>query len=128
MSTSYFDSRLAVYEVGDGIWVTSRPLILSSQRLGVEIKVPEGFETDFASVPRIFWSIFPPFGLYTRAAVVHDYLYRNTSFKRGTCDKVFREAMQILKVPAWKKETMYVMVVFFGQGTWDNYRRKQNED
>ena len=39
------------------------------------IEVPQGFETDFASVPRFFWRVVPPWGRYSPAAVVHDYLY-----------------------------------------------------
>lgn len=39
------------------------------------IRVPAGFVTDFASIPRAFWVVFPPTGKYGKAAVVHDYLY-----------------------------------------------------
>lgn len=37
------------------------------------IQIPDGFQTDLASVPRIFWSVLPPDGTYERAAVVHDW-------------------------------------------------------
>jgi hypothetical protein len=37
--------------------------------------VPAGFKSDLASTPSWLWSIYPPFGRYTYAAVVHDYLY-----------------------------------------------------
>lgn len=36
--------------------------------------VPQGFVTDLASVPRVFWSLLPPQGGYEAAAVLHDYL------------------------------------------------------
>lgn len=39
------------------------------------IRVPAGFVTDFASIPRAFWVVLPPTGKYGKAAVVHDYLY-----------------------------------------------------
>src|SRR5262245_55189884 len=39
------------------------------------VTVPVGFVTDFASIPRIFWSALPPDGRYTYPAIVHDYLY-----------------------------------------------------
>jgi hypothetical protein len=39
------------------------------------IKVPVGFVTDFASIPRAFWSILPPIDNYAKAAVIHDWLY-----------------------------------------------------
>ena len=44
------------------------------QHVGIVV-VPAGFATDFASVPRAFWRLLPPFGEYMLAAVVHDYLY-----------------------------------------------------
>jgi hypothetical protein len=44
---------------------------------GVTIVVPKGFETDGASVPRIIWSLFPAWGTYSRAAVIHDWLCYN---------------------------------------------------
>lgn len=40
------------------------------------IRVPKGFITDFASVPRILHSVLPKTGKYGKAAVLHDYLYR----------------------------------------------------
>lgn len=42
---------------------------------GVVIDVPTSFVTDQASIPREFWSILSPAGRYSRAAVVHGYLY-----------------------------------------------------
>lgn len=42
---------------------------------GSTILIPTGYVTDFASVPVLLWSFFPPIGKYNRAALVHDYLY-----------------------------------------------------
>lgn len=39
------------------------------------IEVAAGFETDFASVPRLLWVAFPKWGTYGNVAVVHDWLY-----------------------------------------------------
>lgn len=38
------------------------------------VTVPKGFITDGASVPRLFWALIPPWGVYGQAAVVHDWL------------------------------------------------------
>ena len=35
-------------------------------------KVPVGFTSDGATVPRILWALFPPVGRYFLAAVLHD--------------------------------------------------------
>ncbi len=46
------------------------------------IYVQAGFVTDFASIPRGLWNLFPPTGHYGKAAVVHDWLYRCTEVAR----------------------------------------------
>ncbi|MFK7942349.1 MAG: DUF1353 domain-containing protein [Paracoccaceae bacterium] len=61
--------------------------------------VPEGAETDFASVPRIFWGIAPPFGRYAKAAVLHDDMCRDPrGLSRRQVDDMFYDAMLVLKV------------------------------
>lgn len=52
------------------------------------IAVPADTETDGASVPRAFWSIFDPFGEYFGAAVIHDFLYSpaNLEYSRAESD------------------------------------------
>jgi hypothetical protein len=37
------------------------------------ITIPPDFPTDLASVPRLFWALLPPNGVYENAAVVHDW-------------------------------------------------------
>jgi hypothetical protein len=86
---------------------------------GSMIRVPAGFETDFASVPRFFWRILPPWGRYGKAAVVHDYLYGSHACTRERADEIFLEAMTVLGVPAWKRNVMYRAVRWFGQAAWD---------
>ena len=49
-----------------GIWIWLRE---------ERIEVAEGFETDFASVPRLLWVVLPKWGKYGNAAMVHDWLY-----------------------------------------------------
>lgn len=41
----------------------------------IGICIPEGYTTNGADIPRIFWSIYPPFKpKYLKAIVLHDYL------------------------------------------------------
>ncbi|KYM50763.1 hypothetical protein A2U11_08325 [Fusobacterium necrophorum subsp. funduliforme] len=88
---------------------------------GYIIKVPKGFITDLASVPRAFWSIFPPAGKYTPAAIVHDYLYsefNTTGINRTLADKVFLFIMKELGVGFLKRNVMYKAVRSFGKTSW----------
>lgn len=86
------------------------------------IIVPKGFITDFASVPRGLWNIFPPFGEWAAAAVIHDYLYKTKGldgrYTRKQADKIFKEAMEVLEVPKWKRELMHKAVNVFGKNGW----------
>lgn len=88
---------------------------------GYIIKVPKGFITDLASVPRAFWSIFPPFGSYTSAAVVHDFLYseyNTTGINRTLADKIFLFVMEELGVGYLRRKAMYRAVRSFGELSW----------
>lgn len=82
------------------------------------IIVKKGYETDLASVPRILWSVFPPNGHYAKAAIVHDYLYSNAIGTKAKADKIFYEAMGVLRIPKWKRKIMYLAVSLFGKGSY----------
>lgn len=73
------------------------------------VTVPAGYLTDGASVPRVFWSMLPPWGAYGQAAVVHDLLCEYLSIvdhgilkriTRKRCDDILDEAMGVLGVPS----------------------------
>jgi len=87
-----------------------------------KICAPKGFKTDFASVPRIFWRIFPPWGVYSPAAVIHDYLYRYGSVSRKAADDIFLEIMTTLKVPYWKRYSMYWAVRSCGAPSYKGFK------
>lgn len=82
------------------------------------VRVKPGFITDLASTPRLFWNLVPPFGRYTAAAVVHDYLYQAHEGSRKQADQVFLAAMRELNVLPIKARTMYRAVRFFGRGPY----------
>lgn len=75
--------------------------------------VPKGFKTDLASVPRIFWALIPPFGRYSQAAVVHDYLYR-VEHDRKEADEIFYDLMIKYETWKWKARVMFWGVRMFG--------------
>ena len=58
----------------------------------ITIKIPAGFVTDFASVPRALqWYAPPKHPDYRIAAIVHDYLYRFGVVDRFVADAIFRD-------------------------------------
>lgn len=89
-----------------------KPLHYKSDLLGKVIVVPTGFESDGASVPQFLWGIYPPFGKYLEAAVVHDWYCVLGHKDESPIDsvmaaKVFREAMAVCGVPMWRRNKMY---------------------
>jgi len=71
--------------------------------------VPAGFRSDLASVPRLFWRLFPPFGKYSLAAIAHDYCYARLRDRmhRADADALFLEAMEERGVPKRERYPMY---------------------
>jgi len=79
------------------------------------ITIKEGFVTDFASIPRVFWNIVSPYDKHAKAAVIHDYLYKTRELPRRICDEIFLEAMEVLGVSWWKRNLMYYIVRVLGK-------------
>jgi hypothetical protein len=102
------------------------------------ILVPAGFVTDFASIPWGLWNLFPPLGPWARPAIVHDFLYatsgtgvwaaagnpplrhitRQADYTRAEADGIFREALQVVGVPGWRRTAMYRAVRLGGGSGW----------
>lgn len=95
---------------------------------GYELLIPEGYETDFATVPQIFWSMFPAHGLASMPSVVHDFMYDYRVYEdtlgeklaRKYADICFLEHMKKIKVPKWQRYTYFYVVRLFGRGHWIN--------
>ncbi|MBD3611114.1 MAG: DUF1353 domain-containing protein [Hydrogenovibrio crunogenus] len=75
--------------------------------------VPAGFISDGATVPRIFWPIFPPIGRYLKATLVHDY-YLQQGIDRKTCDQHFKTCLVALNISPWRVNALYVAVRAYG--------------
>jgi hypothetical protein len=61
-------------------------------------RVPEGFNTDFASIPWPFRLWFPPDGPWAKAAVVHDFLCNNPYISNIAKDSIFYESLRVLRI------------------------------
>ena len=120
---SQFTENLIVSPLPDGKrWVLRRPLpyYVGEQDSDELITVPTGFVTDFASIPRMFWTILPKWGKYGNAAVVHDFLYctQPEQYSRKRADEIFLEAMLVLDVGKCTAKAMYKAVRAFGGPGW----------
>ncbi len=119
-------SKYASDKLQKDYWVVTRGFVYHHGEVGSNriTYVPEGYLTDIASVPRIFWSLVPPDGGYGQAAVLHDYLCEYLQYwvageirhiTRKETDDVLMEAMIALGVPSWKRSMIYRAVCVYRQ-------------
>jgi hypothetical protein len=122
---SRFTDALVVSPLADGkTWVLVRSFGYEVGALGsgdvVECRI--GFMTDFASIPRPFWTILPKWGKYGNAAVIHDWLYWSQDRSRHEADRIIFEAMGVLNVSDWQRYAIYWAVWLFGGMAWARNR------
>lgn len=84
------------------------------------LTVPAGFQTDLASIPRLFRGFIPSAGPYQRAAVLHDYVYatRPEGWTRKEADQLFLDAMEAAGVNWITRHTMHAAVRAGGWKGW----------
>ncbi|MFM8551566.1 MAG: DUF1353 domain-containing protein [Nitrospiraceae bacterium] len=122
---SRFTDALIVSPMADGkTWVLVRHFgyEVGAEGSGDVIEVPIGFQTDFASVPRLFWIFLPKWGTYGNASVIHDWLYWDQTRPKAEADTIFLEAMGVLNVNPITKWLMYQAVHLLGFIAW--YRNR----
>lgn len=99
---------------GRSTWRLQTDLAYLSELYGM-IVVEAGFETDFASVPRVPIAYWLTGGTADASAVIHDYLVRRhyplCKISWRAAADVFREAMKHEGVPAWRRWLMYQAVM-----------------
>ena len=119
-----FDNALRLQDIRPGWFRLLEPLRFSMttwRGVSILVEVPAGYETNLASVPRLLWPIFPPFGVYNRAAVIHDYLL-DQGGHRFLADAIFRECMAILGVPWYRRVAMFYAVRMYS--IWVTWRKR----
>lgn len=101
------------------------------------VAIPKGFVTDFASIPRGLWNIFPPAaGKHSKPAVVHDEMYKTGSVRvdgrldprpitRGEADAIFLEAMEVAGVNWLSRQIIYAGVRAGGWRAWSQHRKAE---
>lgn len=100
-------------------WLLVNDVVYRPGDAAVAITVPRGFVTDFASIPRAFWAAdLSPNGRYSKAAIVHDYLYWTQACSREQADNLLDIAMQESNVGYLQRNTIYWGVRAGGDGAW----------
>lgn len=80
----------------------------------IDLDIPAGTLTDFASVPRVAWPLVFPLDRHVSVgALVHDALYV-AAFPRASADGMLRLVMEYYGAPWWKQWRVYYAVRLFG--------------
>jgi Protein of unknown function (DUF1353) len=109
-----FEGRVVVEELAAGggtRWRLTEPLTYVGRE--ERFVVDAGFTTDFASVPQVFTWLIPRYGRYTKAAILHDYLWgecRQHRFRWADADGILRRVMRELDVPFLRRWLMWTAV------------------
>lgn len=133
-SFTRFDNRLLIeysinasIQLNDDYWLLRQEFTyyigsLDSNRY---VRVPAGFLSDGASVPKLFRPLVSRMGQHSQAAVLHDYLIETHTISvidpvtgavskeeidRKEADDIFFESLHVLNVPAWKRFLIQVAV------------------
>jgi hypothetical protein len=105
---SRFETELDLTYLDGRTWRVLQTFNYSSVVLARVVVIAAGFLTDFASIPRGLWAIWPPTGPYGKAAVVHDWLYRTPGVAtRADADRTLLEAMEVLQVGWLTRQVIY---------------------
>lgn len=101
--THGFRSELSVTWISKRRWRLNEPLVYTDKH-GRTWTVPEGYETDFASIPRWFRWLVARDAELAMAATLHDWLIEWRKAPYRLCDWLFFEAARsydVRPVRAW---------------------------
>jgi hypothetical protein len=108
-------------------FVVTRPYPYIIGSTNTALVIPAGFVTDFASIPAGLRAILERQGPYSRAALLHDYLYWAQGCTRRQSDNLLMIAMQETNVPWAERQAVYRGVRLGGLSAWkSNGRERQS--
>ncbi len=128
ITASSLPAPVITYLVQERTWRLEAPY--TCQHEVNRITVPDQFEFDLASVPRLFWWLIAPFELSIAAPLLHDFLYHyggelpdgsvipSRSYSREEADLLFRDMMEQEGVSPWRRAAAYRAVRWLGSGAW----------
>lgn len=119
------------------LWEIMNPILVLLTN-GDYVTIPRGFVTDFASVPKIFWSVVSSIGKFNLAAIIHDYIYTEqpkafAAISQMKYDRKFADDEFLAWMHYCSPDTrirnyiMYYAVRIFGQKRWNYYAKNKSK-
>lgn len=108
----FIKGDITVKQTGPEMWELLEPVVyIGREGPDRPFIIPAGFSTDFASVPAVFVWLIPRYGVYTKAAVLHDFLCCDgAEVNRADADGIFRRALRELGVSLIRRWMMWAAV------------------
>jgi len=105
-------NKLTISPSGNYNYKVVQDYVFDSPILGQTFTIPEGFITDGASIPRVFWGVFggPFCPKNLEASVQHDFLIR-MGVDGSQRDLQFYSTLVDNNTDKWKARLMYIGVV-----------------
>lgn len=109
-----------VDDVVDAQWELLVPFTYQSDVAKQTFTAPQGFVTNFCSVPHIPFAAEFFCDRARRAGVIHDWLYEGQvpGITREMADEVLREMCLLCGLPHWTAESFYLGVRAGGAAHW----------
>lgn len=108
-----------IYKTHPRKWRLLRSLKIQLSN-GQIVTIPEGFETDLASVPSWLWSVSKPYGDFMIGTLIHDFLYIKNIGTRKEADKELLIWSIVTNGNMIDNVVRFWAVRAFGQSWWDN--------
>jgi hypothetical protein len=107
-------------------WIVTAALVYQIGSTTDTLTVPAGFVTDLASTPQMLWSAgLTPTGQYSRAAIIHDYLYWSQQCSRDQADNLLLIAMKESNVGWFEENLIHAAVHAAGKSAWNNNAKER---
>lgn len=84
----------------------------------IQVAVPMGEPTDFASIPRCLWWLWPKLGPWGFAALIHDRLYRIQPCSRAQADAILLAIMSDFEIGWFDRYGIWLGVRIGGGYFW----------
>jgi len=123
-----FVGQVTATKIGSNLWRIEKDLTYANKVISITAK--SGLKTDFASIPRLAWTLIgsPAMGRYTASSVIHDVLYMTESLSRKECDDLFLEMLEVDGVKWWRRYAMYYAVRIGGWYVWNKHTKESIQE
>lgn len=110
----------------NNFWILTEDMTYVIGKTNERIVVPKGFVTDFASIPPLFVLMgLTPQNQYSRAAVIHDYLYWSQGCTKDQADRLLVIAMKESRVGKSDEFVVYQGVKIGGGKAWEENKAER---